>query len=92
MYTRGDFPVQDVTWTNADALDVTQFQTTGSAFRTSLSTNTVEQLRLGGSYFFENDAFSLDFGVMTTDVNNRSSFAEAMYETWGGSGTPGGPG
>ena len=89
MYTRGDFPVQDVTWTNADALDVTQFQTTGSAFRTSLSTNTVEQLRLGGSYFFENDAFSLDFGVMTTDVNNRSSFAEAMYETWGGSGTPG---
>jgi TonB-dependent receptor len=89
MYTRGDFPIQDVTWTNADALDVTQFQTTGSAFRTSLSTNTVEQLRLGGSYFFENDAFSLDFGVMTTEVNNRSSFAEVMYETWGGSGTPG---
>lgn len=89
MYTQGDFPVQGVTWTNASSLDVAQFQTTGSAFRTSLSNNTVEQLRLGGSYFFDNEAFSLDFGVMTTEVNNRSSFSEVMYETWGGSGTPG---
>src|SRR5210317_974563 len=88
IYTQGDFPIQDVTWTNADALDVSQFQTTGSAFRTSLSNNTVEQLNLGGSYFFENDAFSLDFGVMMTDVDNRSSFSEIMYETWGGSGSP----
>jgi TonB-dependent receptor len=88
LYTQGDFPVQGVTWTNADALDVSQFQTTGSAFRTSLSNNTVEQLNLGGSYFFENDAFSLDFGVMMTDVDNRSSFSEIMYETWGGSGSP----
>jgi TonB-dependent receptor len=84
IYTRGDFPVQGVTWTNADALDVAQFQTTGSAFRTSLSNNTVEQLRLGGTYFFEDDSFSLDFGVMTTEVDNRSSFSEIMYETWGG--------
>jgi TonB-dependent receptor len=89
IYTRGEFPIQDVAWTNADSLDVAQFQTTGSAFRTSLSNNTVEQLRLGGSYFFDNEAFSLDFGVMTTEVNNRSSFTETMYETWGGSGTPG---
>jgi TonB-dependent receptor len=84
IFTRGDFPVQGVTWTNADALDVSQFQSTGSAFRTSLSNNTVEQLQLGGSYFFENDAYSLDFGVMMTEVDNRSSFTEIMYETWGG--------
>jgi TonB-dependent receptor len=88
LYTSGDFPIQGVTWTNASSLDVAQFQTTGSAFRTSLSNNTVEQLSLGGSYFFDNEAFSLDFGVMTTEVNNRSSFSEVMYETWGGSGTP----
>ncbi|MDX2413043.1 MAG: TonB-dependent receptor [Woeseiaceae bacterium] len=86
--TVGDFPVQGVSWTNATAADVAQFQTTGSAFRTALSNNTVEQLRLGGSYFFDNEAYSLDFGVMTTDVDNRSAFSQVQEETWGGSGTP----
>ncbi len=66
--------------------DVSQFQTTGSSFRTSLSTNSVEQLRLSGSYFFDDDAYSLDFGVMTTEVDNRSSFARIEVASWGGSG------
>lgn len=88
--TSGDFPVQGIEFApGTSSADVSQFQTTGSSFRTALSNNTVQQFSLGGSYFFDNDSYSLDFGVMTTEVDNRSAFAQIEAATWGGVGTPG---
>jgi len=46
----------------------------------------VEQLRLSGDFAF-NDQFSLDFGVVLTDVNNRSAFSNVQRDTWGGAGS-----
>ena len=88
--TTGDFPVQGIVFApGTTSADVSQIQTTGSSFRTALSNNTVQQLSLGGSFFFDNDAYSLDFGVMTTEVDNRSAFAQIEAATWGGVGAPG---
>jgi TonB-dependent receptor len=43
---------------------------------------------LSGSYFFDNDAYSLDFGVMTSEVDNQSAYANVQADSWGGVGTP----
>ena len=68
--------------------DPSQTYTTGSSFRNAVSTNSVSQAQLNGSYFFENDAYSLDFGVMYTEVENRSAYANVQADTWGGVGSP----
>ncbi len=82
-----DFPVQSIVFApGTTSADVSQIQTTGSAFRTSTSTNGVQQLRLGGTFFFDDEAYSLDFGVMTTEVDNQSTFSQIEAPSWGGSG------
>jgi TonB-dependent receptor len=82
-----DFPVQGIVFApGTTGADVSQVQTTGSSFRTSTSTATVEQLHLSGSFFFDDDAYSLDFGVMATDVTNQSTFSRIEVASWGGSG------
>ncbi len=87
--TSGDFPVQGIEFgSGSTQAELSAMQTTGSSFRTATSNNTVEQLRLGGSYFFDNDAFSLDFGFMDTEVENRSTFSQIEAATWGGVGSP----
>jgi TonB-dependent receptor len=82
-----DFPVQSIEFApGTTGADVSQVQTTGSSFRTSTSNNAVQQFRLSGSYFFADEAYSLDFGVMTTEVDNRSTFSRIEVPNWGGSG------
>jgi TonB-dependent receptor len=82
-----DFPVQGIEFApGTTGADVSQVQTTGSSFRTSNSTATVQELRLSGNYFFDNDAYSLDFGVMANEVENQSTFARIEVASWGGSG------
>ncbi len=84
-----DFPVYQVEYApGTTGADVSQTYTTGSSFRNAFSNSEVEQLRLSGSFFFKNDAYSLDFGVMTTDTDNQSAYANVQADTWGGIGTP----
>ena len=84
-----DFPVYGVEYApGTTGPDISQTYTTGSSFRNAESNNTVQQARLGGSYFFDNDAYSLDFGVMRTEVENRSAFANVEAGTWSGVGAP----
>jgi len=84
-----DFPVYSVEYApGTTGADVSQTYTTGSSFRNAVSNNEVEELRLSGSYFFDNDAFSLDFGVMSSETNNQSAYANVEAGTWGGIGTP----
>jgi TonB-dependent receptor len=83
---QGDFPGLAVDFAPGTTVDPALVQTTGSSFRDADSINEVQQLRLSGSYFFDNDAYSLDFGVMLTDVDNRSTYAKVEVPSWGGSG------
>jgi TonB-dependent receptor len=86
IISESDFPVQAIEFAPGTSADPALVQTTGSSFRTATSTNTVEELRLSGSFFFDDDRYSLDFGVMSTDVENQSTFSRIEVASWGGSG------
>jgi TonB-dependent receptor len=86
IISESDFPVQGIEFAPGTSADPALIQTTGSSFRTSTSTSTVDQLHLSGSYFFDDEAFSLDFGVMATEVENQSTFSRIEVASWGGSG------
>ena len=83
----GDFPVMMVELPpGQEGIDASRMITTGTSFRNSYMKSDVEQLRLSGSYDFT-DETSLDFGVVLTDVNNRSAFSNVQRDTWGGAGS-----
>jgi len=61
--------------------------TGGASFRNSYQKSEVEQIDLGGRWDID-DTNSLDFGVTSTEVNNRSAFSNVQYDNWGGIGSP----
>jgi TonB-dependent receptor len=82
-----DFPVMSVVLPPGQSgIDASQMITTGTSFRNSYMKSEVEQLQLSGDFAF-NDQFSLDFGIVLTDVNNRSAFSNVQRDTWGGAGS-----
>jgi TonB-dependent receptor len=82
-----DFPVMSVELPPGQSgIDASQMITTGTSFRNSYMKSDVEQLALSGAFDFS-DEFSLDFGVVLTDVNNRSAFSNVQRDTWGGAGS-----
>ncbi len=61
---------------------------TGSVFTNGASQMDLNQARFSGSFdFFESS--SVDFGVQTTEVSNRSVFSVVQLDNWGGIGEPG---
>ena len=77
-----DFPVIEVVVPGG--VQASMMQVTGSAFRNSYTRAEVEQVQAKGKFKF-NDNSGLDFGLGTTDVNNRSAFANVQSDnTWGG--------
>lgn len=83
----GDFPVMMVELPPGQSgIDASQMITTGTSFRNSYMKSDVEQLHLSGAFDFADD-FSLDFGIVLTDVNNRSAFSNVQRDTWGGAGS-----
>lgn len=85
-----DFPVMDITFADGVAgLDPSRMATSGTSFRNSYMKTEIEQAQLHGSYTFDEGIVeSIDFGVATTEVTNRSAFSNAQRDTWGGYGTP----
>jgi len=61
--------------------------TGGASFRNSYNKSEVTQADLGG-YWDINDTMSLDFGVTSTEVKNRTAFSNVQYDNWGGIGSP----
>ena len=61
---------------------------TGSVFGNDASYMDLEQAKISGSFdFFENS--SIDFGVQTTEVSNRSVSSNVQLDNWGGITDPG---
>ncbi|MEJ2128191.1 MAG: TonB-dependent receptor [Woeseiaceae bacterium] len=61
---------------------------TGSVFGNDASLMELEQAKIAGSFEFSDEA-SIDFGVQTTEVSNRSQSASILLENWGGMTDPG---
>jgi TonB-dependent receptor len=61
---------------------------TGSVFTNDASVMDLEQSKIAGSLEFSDEA-SIDFGVQTTEVNNRSQSSNVQLDNWGGIGNPG---
>ena len=61
---------------------------TGSVFSNEASLMELDQAKIGGSFdFFEGS--SIDFGVQTTEVSNRSVSSNVQLDNWGGITEPG---
>jgi TonB-dependent receptor len=69
------------------ALDPSQHLITGSSFRNGLADSEILQARFDGKFEFSED-YSLDFGIMSTEVDNRTAYSNVQNNTWGGAGTP----
>ena len=83
-----DFPVLGVDLPpGLTGVDRSQMLLTGRSFRNSYMESEIEQGRLSGYFDFTDDS-SLDFGVVVTEVNNRSAFSNVQTDTWGGFGSP----
>ncbi|MBT8105510.1 MAG: TonB-dependent receptor [Woeseiaceae bacterium] len=56
---------------------------TGSVFGNGASLMELEQAKIAGSFDFF-DSSSIDFGVQTTEVTNRSQSSSVQLDNWGG--------
>ena len=81
----GDFPVISVVLPMGQTgISSSLMQVTGSSFRNSLTRAEVEQAQIKGKFKLTENS-GLDFGLGTTEVNNRSAFANVQSDnTWGG--------
>ncbi|NOR35600.1 MAG: TonB-dependent receptor, partial [Woeseiaceae bacterium] len=61
---------------------------TGSVFGNDAALMELEQAKIAGSFEFSDEA-SIDFGVQTTDVSNRSVTSNVQLDNWGGITDPG---
>ncbi|WP_058835820.1 TonB-dependent receptor [Luteimonas abyssi] len=85
----GDLPILTIELPpGVDSIDPSQAVVTGSVFQNSYNRSEVEQFQASGRFQFENYS-SLDFGISTAEVNNRSAAAVMQRDTWGGLGSPG---
>jgi TonB-dependent receptor len=62
---------------------------TGSVHDNDISYMELEQARLSGTFSDFWEGSSIDFGVQTTEVSNRSAASNVQLDNWGGIGEPG---
>ena len=83
-----DFPVLTVTLpAGVTEVSPSQALVTGSVFQNAYTKSEVEQGQISGRFQL-GDYSGLDFGVSSTEVNNRTAYAFMQRDTWGGVGTP----
>ena len=60
----------------------------GSVFSNNWEEMDIDQTKLAGTFELS-DIASIDFGIQTTNVDNRSATTSVQRDTWGGVGQPG---
>ncbi|NNC58195.1 MAG: TonB-dependent receptor [Woeseiaceae bacterium] len=60
----------------------------GSVFSNNWDKMDIDQAKIAGTFDF-NDIASVNFGIQTTNVDNRSASTTVQRDTWGGVGAPG---
>ncbi|MGQ4660431.1 TonB-dependent receptor [Lysobacter sp. F6437] len=82
----GDFPVLSVLLPpGMSSVGADQMMVTGSSFRNSYMKSEVDQAQVRGSFDFA-DYSRLDFGVASTEVQNRTAYNFTQRDDWGGFG------
>ncbi|WP_346837697.1 TonB-dependent receptor [Microbulbifer sp. SAOS-129_SWC] len=85
----GDLPTTSFQYIDGQGFDPAQMLTSGSSFRNSYMKHDIEQAKFDGTFKLDNNAVkSIDFGVSYLESTNRSAFANAQRDTWGGYGSP----
>ena len=99
VYFTEDFPILELGLNPADPFTVQEggearpvykddMVITGSVFGNGESIMDIEQLQVSGTYDL-NEVTSIDFGIATTEVTNRSLGSNVQRDTWGGISDPG---
>jgi TonB-dependent receptor len=84
-----DFPILNIQLpAGRTQIEPSDAVVTGSVFQNSYNKSDVEQVQASGRFEFENYS-GLDFGIASTEVENRTAAAVTQRDTWGGVGTPG---
>ncbi|WMN60001.1 TonB-dependent receptor [Pseudoalteromonas xiamenensis] len=86
-----DFPVLEIQYPDGVSnIRPEDMRVTGSSFRNSMMRSEIDQAQFRGQYVFDDGIIeSIDFGVSTTEVSNRSAFSNVQRDTWGGVGQAG---
>ncbi|MEL1263004.1 TonB-dependent receptor [Pseudoxanthomonas putridarboris] len=83
-----DFPVLTVALPpGVSQVAPSQALVTGSVFQNAYTRSEIEQAQISGRFEF-GDYSGLDFGVSSTEVQNRTAYGFMQRDTWGGVGTP----
>ncbi|WP_308365540.1 MULTISPECIES: TonB-dependent receptor [unclassified Microbulbifer] len=83
-----DLPATSFEFIDGQEFDPAQMLTSGSSFRNSYMKHEIEQAKFDGSFEFDAGAVkSIDFGLAYLESTNRSAFANAQRDSWGGYGT-----
>ncbi|NDK39833.1 TonB-dependent receptor [Pseudoxanthomonas gei] len=83
-----DFPVLTITLPPGVAqVAPSQALVSGSVFQNAYTRSEIEQGQISGRFEL-GDYSGLDFGVSSTEVNNRTAYGFMQRDTWGGVGTP----
>lgn len=84
-----DLPVLSIALpAGVTGIDPADIRVTGSSFRNSLMVTDIDQYQLNGTFRFD-ESRSINFGVATTEVENRSAFTNVQRDDWGGVGDAG---
>lgn len=84
-----DLPVMSIVYPDGvNAIAPQDIRVTGSSFRNSLMESEIDQFQFKGTVEFDGGQ-SINFGVTSTDVKNRSAFANVQRDDWGGVGAAG---
>ncbi|WP_323847405.1 TonB-dependent receptor [Microbulbifer magnicolonia] len=83
-----DLPTTTFEFIDGQGFDPAQMLTSGTSFRNSYMKHDIEQARFDGTFEVEaGPVRSIDFGLAYTESANRSAYAVAQRDTWGGYGS-----
>lgn len=84
----GDLPLVNIVLPpGVSGVSPSQAVVTGSVFHNAFTRSEVEQGQIKGRFQF-GEYSGLDFGVSSTEVNNRTAYAYMQQDNWGGLGSP----
>jgi len=83
-----DLPLLNVDVVGGGTITANDMLIGGSVFTNNWEEMSIDGGRLAGTFDF-NDIASIDFGIQTTNVDNRSASTTVQRDTWGGVGQAG---
>jgi TonB-dependent receptor len=87
-YYQNDLAVLELDHLSGGAVTPDDMLIGGSVFTNNLNDMDIAQAKIAGSFELS-DIASINFGVQTTDVDNRFANSTTQRDTWGGVGAPG---